>query len=73
MHLKYLGQRIFMHEQGSFDSKIDKEFMERVLREKADIKQCLENIEKYVWNRYDYKLHENELFYIMIHIYKISE
>lgn len=73
MHLKYLGQRIFMHEQGSLDSKIDKDFMMKVLQENPDIKQCLDNIEKYVWNRYDYKLHENELFYIMIHIYKINE
>ena len=71
MHLKYLGQRIFLQDDAIDDSNIDEQYMQKVLTESPRIKECLQKIKIFVKERYSYVLKENELFYIMIHIYKI--
>lgn len=72
MHLKYLGQRIFMADKQNIVTDFNDQLYDMMLELNPEITECLRRIKDFVKHNYDYELQKQELFYIMVHILKIK-
>ena len=70
IHLKYFMKRVIIDKQTSndtFETALFNENDERYIR----ISKCLDEIQKYLKESYDYKLDSAERLYLIIHITRI--
>ena len=66
-HLKFFAQRIFKRTQVKDE---DKEFYDMVVTKYPEEKKCVDKIEIYITNQFNYKLSKQEVIYLIMHIRK---
>lgn len=66
-HLKFFAQRIFKRTQVKDE---DKEFYEMVVSKYWEEKKCIDKIDTYINNQFNYKLSKQEIIYLIMHIRK---
>ena len=66
-HLKFFAQRIFKRTQVKDE---DKEFYDMVVTKYPEEKKCVDKIEIYITNQFNYKLSKQEVIYLLMHIRK---
>lgn len=70
-HLKFLALRIFIHEEKNLHEVED---LYDLLRKKEKrIEACIEEINRFIMNSFDYELSKQEKVYLMIHVMKIVQ
>ena len=67
-HLKFFAKRVFMHQESA--EELDDEMGGMIKRKYAQAYACSEKIATLVENKYDYKVSDDEKFYLTIHIAK---
>ncbi len=70
-HLKFLAQRVFDKEVQN-DMENDLELYDLMIRKYPDIYRCVEKIAEFIESSFSYELSEQEKWYLMIHIHKIT-
>ena len=67
-HLKFFANRVFMHQESA--EELDDEMGDIIKRKYSQAYACAEKIATLVKNKYDYKVSDDEKFYLTIHIAK---
>lgn len=70
-HLKFLAQRVFKKEiQDDIDNDLDIYYL--MIKKYPEIFNCVIRIKDYISQEFKYELSDKELWYLMIHIHKIT-
>lgn len=70
-HLKFLAQRVFKkEEQDEMDNDLDIYYL--MIKKYPEIFTCVIKIKDYILKEFHYELSDKELWYLMIHIHKIT-
>lgn len=67
-HLKYFAKRVITNNQNENDTS---EFLEIASRSYPEAFDCAERIKVYIENNYDYKVNEDEIVYLTMHIHRV--
>ena len=70
-HLKFLAQRVFNKEkQDDIDNDLDIYYL--MIKKYPQIFTCVIKLKDYILEQFNYELSDKELWYLMIHIHKIT-
>lgn len=67
-HLKYFAKRVITNSQ---NNNISNEFFEITSKSYPEAFDCSEKVKMYVENNYDYKINEDEIVYLTMHIHRV--
>ncbi|GEA32814.1 BglG family transcription antiterminator LicT [Clostridium diolis] len=68
-HLKFFAQRLL--KENDYRDDNDSELFETVKKKYKDAYECTKKIDKFILEKYNYKLADEELLYLTIHITKV--
>ncbi|GAA0110089.1 BglG family transcription antiterminator LicT [Clostridium tertium] len=67
-HLKYFAKRVITNNQNDDNSS---EFLEIASRSYPEAYDCAKKIQQYIESNYDYKVNEDEIVYLTMHIHRV--
>ncbi len=67
-HLKYFAKRVITNNQNEDNNS---EFLEMALKSYPEAYNCAEKIKLYIESSYDYKVNEDEIVYLTMHIHRV--
>ena len=67
-HLKYFAKRVITNKQNNDGSN---EFLELAKKNYTDSFNCAEKIKKYIEENYNYKIEDDEMVYLTMHIHRV--
>ena len=67
-HLKYFAKRVITNNQNDDNSS---EFLEIASRSYPEAYDCAKKIQQYIERNYDYKVNEDEIVYLTMHIHRV--
>lgn len=69
MHLKFFAQRLFSH--ASHEGDTDEELLNIIKSKYVKEFECVNKIDKFIEKKYNYKLTDDEMIYLTIHVAKV--